>query len=520
MLSLHAAFKTSDTRASLRHLLLGATILGLGASDLAAASQTPKIELHALDKSTVIKGELLEISDGSYLVKTALGTFRIGLDEAECIGDGCQRVEQFDADFAIYSESIDLNASMLNLLSGYANNLSDTYQINVTGNPANEFSIIDGNTDDHLASVALRVLDADGQAGLGDVSIVTEEPRQASGEDQDELLLALDGVAVVVHPDSPIAKLSPEAIGNIFACSKAAQKFLPASYRLTNIYAPSISSKTYEIFRTLILAPNNTDLCGQARQLPTDSDVANAVANDRNAIGLVSLNHVHKVKSLSVAACGVAHEPTAFSVKSGDYPLSRRIFLKAPSLEKSSGAVQRFIDFAISDSGQKLLEDAGLTGLNLDTTRSYATLYRLARIEAAAGSFQNVGVIEDFVRYTQNAIRVSSTFRFTTGSSNVGEASGLDNRAQRDLSRLANFMKTSAARDTEVLVFGFADSAGEYDLNLALSQQRAQSVADQLASLGVTVSVVAGLGEEAPIACNDNAADRAKNRRVEIWLRS
>jgi len=254
-------------------------------------------------------------------------------------------------------------------------------------------------------------------------------------------------------------------------------------------------------------------------QLPTDDAVAAAVAADATAIGFVKMTHIHDAKPLAVAECSLAVEPLLFNAKSGDYPLARRLLLQSSSLEESSGAVQQFVDFALSEAGQNTLGDGGLVNLNLDTTDTYASRYRLKRIEAAATVAQDVAVIEQLITQTRNAARLSATFRFSTGSSDAGEAYGLDKRAQRDLTRLVSYLKTDVPEGTELLVFGFADASGDYGNNLALSASRAQSVADKLAALGVPISTVAGFGEEAPIACNDDAAGRSKNRRVEIWLR-
>jgi outer membrane protein OmpA-like peptidoglycan-associated protein len=65
---------------------------------------------------------------------------------------------------------------------------------------------------------------------------------------------------------------------------------------------------------------------------------------------------------------------------------------------------------------------------------------------------------------------------------------------------------------------GFADSTGDDDYNLKLSQARAQSALDYLLSKGVAPGRVAavGYGEANPIADNATAEGRALNRRVVV----
>ena len=71
---------------------------------------------------------------------------------------------------------------------------------------------------------------------------------------------------------------------------------------------------------------------------------------------------------------------------------------------------------------------------------------------------------------------------------------------------------------TYVDVYGFTDSTGSDSYNQQLSERRAVSVADYLASRGVQPARIGtrGFGETQPVASNDTEAGRAANRRVEI----
>ncbi len=72
-----------------------------------------------------------------------------------------------------------------------------------------------------------------------------------------------------------------------------------------------------------------------------------------------------------------------------------------------------------------------------------------------------------------------------------------------------------------VKVVGHTDSVGTDTNNQRLSIERADAVRDLLEDRGVAKSRldVVGRGEREPIASNDTAEGRAKNRRVEIFLR-
>ncbi len=68
---------------------------------------------------------------------------------------------------------------------------------------------------------------------------------------------------------------------------------------------------------------------------------------------------------------------------------------------------------------------------------------------------------------------------------------------------------------------GHTDNTGSDAINNPLSLERAQSVRDYLVTRGVAATRVqtAGHGEREPVADNGSDAGRAKNRRVEIFLR-
>ena len=74
--------------------------------------------------------------------------------------------------------------------------------------------------------------------------------------------------------------------------------------------------------------------------------------------------------------------------------------------------------------------------------------------------------------------------------------------------------------DKKIRVEGHTDSLGDAAANLLLSEQRAQSVLEALVSLGVAAERITatGMGEDFPIASNDDEEGRARNRRVDVIL--
>jgi outer membrane protein OmpA-like peptidoglycan-associated protein len=84
------------------------------------------------------------------------------------------------------------------------------------------------------------------------------------------------------------------------------------------------------------------------------------------------------------------------------------------------------------------------------------------------------------------------------------------------MSRLAQFLSNHP--DIKARIEGHTDSTGSDDYNQALSQRRADAVANALEGRGVSASQIqpVGRGKSAPVAGNDTSAGRQQNRRVEV----
>jgi outer membrane protein OmpA-like peptidoglycan-associated protein len=92
--------------------------------------------------------------------------------------------------------------------------------------------------------------------------------------------------------------------------------------------------------------------------------------------------------------------------------------------------------------------------------------------------------------------------------------------AREKLSKLAGILLAYPGQLT-LEIEGHTDSVGAEETNNKLSQNRAQSVSDYLATAGVKsdrVKAVRGFGETKPVATNDTAAGRQMNRRVEVVI--
>jgi outer membrane protein OmpA-like peptidoglycan-associated protein len=92
----------------------------------------------------------------------------------------------------------------------------------------------------------------------------------------------------------------------------------------------------------------------------------------------------------------------------------------------------------------------------------------------------------------------------------------LRNASRKNLRDLAEILEKY--EDTNILIEGHTDNTGTDEHNLELSRQRAQSVANYLATLEVdpTRFSIMGYGESQPVATNETSEGRQQNRRVDL----
>lgn len=321
-----------------------------------------------------------------------------------------------------------------------------------------------------------------------------------------EHVLALDGLAIIVNPNNPVGSLSKDQVARIFSCQIKDWSEVGGKPGPINLYARDDKSGTFDTFKHIALG--DTKLCDAAKRFESSEDLSENVAKDLGGIGFIGFAYIGSSRPVPIAECRITYPPTAFTVKTEEYPLSRRLFLYTPGSHPPE--VDNFLVYARSDAGQRVVAQTGFVDLGIVPDDNKTQSFRRIAALPALGRLKTV---EEFVTATEGATRLSVTFRFRTGSAD------LDNRAIHDLERLASYMKGSLGQSRKLMLLGFTDSDGRYDANVHLSRQRAQAIAEMLTKRGIAVSYVGGFGPEAPIACNETTNGKERNRHVEVWVR-
>ena len=342
----------------------------------------------------------------------------------------------------------------------------------------------DGSADLAAASRPIKQNEYDSLAALGDLRSVEAEQ-----------VIAIDGLAIIVHPDNPIQALSVEQVARLFAGEIGNWRELGGEDRRVEVHARDDQSGTYDTFKELVLGAQGKMLSSAAARYESNDQLSTTVSLRPGAIGFVGLASVGKARALAIAdGDSLPMLPSNASVATEDYPLSRRLFFYAnPS--RQSQWTRDFIAFVHSPAGQAIVGKSGyiaqtIAPISLPAKADMPPAYRQLANEAQ---------------------RLTVNFRFAEGSAL------LDNKAQRDIGRLVDYLKANGKAMNSAVLVGFGDTRNDQARGELLSKLRAMAVRRELVRNGILVRDIDGLGSQLPVAANTELG-RIKNRRVEVWV--
>ncbi len=343
----------------------------------------------------------------------------------------------------------------------------------------------DGSADLAASSRPIKDSEAAALAVLGDL-----QSRDA------EQVIALDGLAIILHPSNPLGALRTEQLAQIFAGEIQDWGQLGGPRGPISLYARDDNSGTYDTFKELVLSANGKTLAANAKRFESSARLSDSVSQDPHGIGFIGLPYIRQAKAVAIAA-GESQPmpPSTTLIATEDYPLSRRLFLyNQPDLQNPWA--KALLRFAHSPRGQAIVAQSGFIAQTVHAVKVAATHGMPAPYQALA----------------REARRLSVNFRFQEGSAN------LDNKAQRDLERVLDYLKSQDKLQQKVVLVGFGDPKADPARAELLSKLRAMAVRRELARHGVMFRAITGLGDELPVAANDGDEGRIKNRRVEVWV--
>ncbi|KJZ19575.1 hypothetical protein TW80_01280 [Loktanella sp. S4079] len=483
-----------------------------------------------------LTGELLEFTNGFYIMRTEIGEVQVPASLVSCSGAACPEGGQVAIDFTIKGSDT-IGAELMPLLvRGYAESQRAVVDNRKVGERQHVLTVIGdegvGSTlfttmiEDRGSSTGFRgLLDLSTQIGMSSRRIKGEEVSALADAGLGDALsfeqehgIAVDGLLVVVHPDNPVDALTEAQISDLLSGKVSNWAQLGGADLPVTVYTRDGNSGTFATIAGKFLDPFNTSLTGQARIVAGNAEMSESVFGDPGGVGYVGFAFRGDNKPLGlISSCGIAAEASTFAAKTGEYPLQRTLYLYTTSAELPARA-QGLLAYAKSPAADGIIEKSGFIGFNIDS-RDLSATARSIRAEIDTNqSRQELAALRELYIDMLEWRRLSPTFRFQTGSSN------LDNASRRDLLRLTNYLTTSP-NVKEVALVGFTDTDGAFDANRNLGYARAEAVLDSIAAqltgsdFDPSTVQIKSYGELNPVACNSDFAGQRLNRRVEVWVR-
>jgi phosphate transport system substrate-binding protein len=172
-----------------------------------------------------------------------------------------------------------------------------------------------------------------------------------------EIKSAKDGLAVYVNDASPVQELTLAQLKDIYTGKTTNWKAVGGPDAKIILYSRENNSGTYVYFKDNVL--DGEDFSASAQNMPGTAAVVNAIAKDKNGIGYGGAAYGKGIRFLKVKkdASSPGYEPNAETVKSGDYPITRFLYMYTRS--KPTGALKEYIDWILSSEGQEIVAKVG-----------------------------------------------------------------------------------------------------------------------------------------------------------------
>lgn len=197
---------------------------------------------------------------------------------------------------------------------------------------------------------------------------IASSSRQVNADEQKlgltEIVIAHDGIAVIVNTDNPVQNLSTDQLRDIYAGKITNWSEVGGDDLKIQLVNRDEASGTREAFKSIVM--DGVPFDRSAAVLSGTGQVRDVVSRSAGAIGYISLGFVEsKFAETAVRAINVNHvEPSEKTIASGGYPISRDLYFYvkgAPSPE-----AQAYIDYVVSDKMDAIVRDAGFIPVSDD----------------------------------------------------------------------------------------------------------------------------------------------------------
>ena len=184
---------------------------------------------------------------------------------------------------------------------------------------------------------------------------------ESKGFTPKKIIVALDGLAVVVNPANKISELTIGQLADVFSGKIKNWKELGGRDAKIVLLSREVNSGTHVYFKEHVLRKGNAEgkeeFAPEALLLSSSQAIADEVSQNLDAIGYYGMGYItakEKALKISKEKNAPAISPTMDNVISGAYPISRPLLMYSKGEPK--GLVKSFIDYVLSPAGQEIVK--------------------------------------------------------------------------------------------------------------------------------------------------------------------
>ncbi len=171
-------------------------------------------------------------------------------------------------------------------------------------------------------------------------------------------IVAHDGIAIVVNAANPISKLTKAQVEKLFTGDVSDWSAIPGGQvGKVSVYTRNTASGTYKDFKEL--AMNKKDYAASSQKMAGNEQIVAEVAKNPNGIGYVGMAYMNTPGLKVVAIDGLV--PNKETVQSHKYAYARPTFYYTNG--EATGEAAKFLEFTLSDEGQKIVEKEGYVSI-------------------------------------------------------------------------------------------------------------------------------------------------------------
>lgn len=195
-----------------------------------------------------------------------------------------------------------------------------------------------------------------------------KEEARANGIEPIEYVVAIDALAVIVHPDNPVSELNIDQLADIYTGRITNWQEVGGNDAPIVLLSRETNSGTHVYFLEEVVrkGEDSEDIFApQTLLMPSSVGITSELRRNPNAIGYDGLGYVDPAheKIIAVAAGGTTDyvHPTVESASSGEYPLSRNLFMYTAG--EPTGELATYLDWILSSAGQTIVAQLGFVPL-------------------------------------------------------------------------------------------------------------------------------------------------------------